>query len=266
MQDILQHAPVAREAGACAEAWLRLDAAGEICACNDAAAELLGGSENDLRGRPINALIPALPLRRHTPGYNRAYVDLWYARGARQRLLAFKRDGGALPLDVTVRTVKADRSIAFVVGMRPAHVVAERDPGLADLERSLDGAAEAAMVFSREGIIEYVNRAFETLTGFARDEAVGRTPAILRSGVQGREFCGALWQTLRAGKCYHGRVVNRRKDGTNCYEDLTIRPFVNSRGAVTHFVALGTMPAGVPQPRGVSERPDGVCAGEPARA
>src|SRR5476649_1022299 len=102
MLDSMLHEPLEQTVRGSADACLGLDVDGEIRACNSLAAELLGGSEQDLRGRPITALIPALPLRRSTRGYNLAYVGLWYANNARRRLLGVRHDGRALPLEIAV--------------------------------------------------------------------------------------------------------------------------------------------------------------------
>lgn len=225
---------------ASAEACLGLDADGEIRACNSPAAELLDGSRQDLRGRPITAFIPALPLRRNTTGYNLAYIGLWYANGERRPLIGVRPDGRALPLEIAVNVLKQEKSISYLVGMQPAATEPDLGQRMRELEQSLDGAAEAAMITNLDGIIEYVNSAFEALAGFTREEAVGRSPAILKSGAHSRDFYAALWKTLGAGKSYHGLLVNRRKDGTILYENLMIRPFADHRGTATHFVALGT--------------------------
>jgi PAS domain S-box-containing protein len=220
-------------------ACLGLDADGEIRACNSAASDLLGGSAHDLRGKPITALIPALPLRRNTTGYNVAYIGLWYAHGARRRLLGVHRDG-LLPLEIGVTVVNTGKPPSYLVGMqRPAAEsnLAER---VRELQQSLDGAVEAAMITNRDGIVEYANSAFKSLTGYTRDEAIGRSFAMLRSARHGREFCAALWKSLAAGEHYHGLFVVRKKEGTIFYANLMMWPFVDSQGTATHFVALGT--------------------------
>ena len=239
MLDLALHAQLAQTVGADTRACLGLDAHGEIRACNSPAEELLGGSGHDLRGQPITAVIPALPLRPDTPGYNLAYVGLWYANGTRRRLLGVHRDG-LLPLEIAVSVMKTGNSPSYLVGIQPAAAGSGLDQGMGELQQSLDGRPESAMITKRDGIIEYVNSAFEARTGFTRDEAVGRTSAILRSPTHGREFYAALWKSLAAGKHYHGLFVVRKKDGTVFHANLMMWPFTDSRGTATHFVALGT--------------------------
>jgi two-component system NtrC family sensor kinase len=103
---------------------------------------------------------------------------------------------------------------------------------------ALDAAANAVVITDRDGLIVWVNRAFTDLTGFTADEAVGRTPTILKSGEQEPRVYRDLWATIRAGRVWRGRLVNRRKDGSVYTEDETITPVTGADGAVTHFIAV----------------------------
>ena len=103
---------------------------------------------------------------------------------------------------------------------------------------ALDATANAIVITDRDGLIVWVNRAFTRLTGFSADEAVGRTPTILKSGEQEPRVYRDLWATIRAGQVWRGRLVNRRKDGSVYTEDETITPVTDADGAITHFIAV----------------------------
>jgi PAS domain S-box-containing protein len=107
-----------------------------------------------------------------------------------------------------------------------------------DLARALEQTADSVMIVNRDGIIEYVNPAFEAMTGFSREEAVGRTPALLRSGVQMPRFYATLWTTILAGRTFHAVLTNRSRDGRMFDEQLTITPMRDDEGTVTHFIAV----------------------------
>jgi sigma-B regulation protein RsbU (phosphoserine phosphatase) len=89
-----------------------------------------------------------------------------------------------------------------------------------------------------EGQIQYVNRAFEDMTGWPSAEAVGRTPRLLRSGKHDRAYYEDLWGTLLRGDVHRGTIVNVRKDGTTWYSGQTITPIRDASGEVASFVAL----------------------------
>ena len=102
-------------------------------------------------------------------------------------------------------------------------------------ERSPD----ALLVTDARGVIEYVNPAFEKLSGLTRAELLGRTPAILKSGAHDAAFYRRLWRRLLAGKPYRGVFVNRRKDGRLFFDEEIILPVITRSGKPSHFVSSG---------------------------
>ena len=108
----------------------------------------------------------------------------------------------------------------------------------ARLSLAVEQAAEAIMVTDPRGNIAYVNPAFETVTGYRRDEVLGQNPRILKSGKQDAEFYRALWETLTRGEAWTGRFFNRRKDGTLYEAEAVISPVRDSAGRVVNFVAV----------------------------
>jgi PAS domain S-box-containing protein len=106
------------------------------------------------------------------------------------------------------------------------------------LATAAEQAAEAIVITDAQGRIVYVNPAFEKVSGYAAAEAIGQNPRILQSRRQPPAFYQRLWETLHRGEHWHGRFVNRRKDGTLYEEDATISPVRDERGAITHYVAV----------------------------
>jgi diguanylate cyclase (GGDEF)-like protein/PAS domain S-box-containing protein len=105
--------------------------------------------------------------------------------------------------------------------------------------RYAEQCPDAVIVTDRAGRIEYVNRACERLTGYARDELVGRTSAVLKSGTHEADFYRRLWSTLRAGEEFRAVFANRKKNGELYYEEKIIRPLRNGSGDTTGFASFG---------------------------
>jgi PAS domain S-box-containing protein len=110
---------------------------------------------------------------------------------------------------------------------------------LCELAAIVEQCDDLVCVTDRDGSIEYVNPAFERATGYARDEVIGETPSLLKSGAHDAAFYTALWDTLLAGHPFQARFVNRRKDGARFFEDKTITPVHDRDGEITHFVCTG---------------------------
>lgn len=99
-------------------------------------------------------------------------------------------------------------------------------------------AREGIMVTSARGLILDVNEAFTRITGYEREEAIGRSPSILSSGRQGKGFYVALWRDLVERGYWSGEIWNRRKTGEMYAELLTISAIRDEHGATAQYVAL----------------------------
>ncbi len=105
------------------------------------------------------------------------------------------------------------------------------------LAAAIEQSEEGVMITDPDGMIEYVNPAFERITGYSPAEAIGRHSRMLKSGKQDQAFYERLWDTIVSGRTWTGRFINRRKDGTHFFEDCTISPVFGSDGRIERFVA-----------------------------
>jgi PAS domain S-box-containing protein len=110
---------------------------------------------------------------------------------------------------------------------------------LALLSSAVDQTADNVFITDKEGCILYVNAAFESHTGYAREEAIGRTPRLLKSGDHEPGFYEGLWTTILDGHVFRGEFVNRKKSGETYHEEKTIAPVRDAEGRITHFVSAG---------------------------
>jgi PAS domain S-box-containing protein len=105
------------------------------------------------------------------------------------------------------------------------------------LETAIEQAADAIVLTDKHGTITYVNPAFERITGFGRNEAIGRKPSILKSGRHDQAFYAQLWDTILAGNIWRGRMVNRSKSGALFVEDAVIAPVRDESDHTVGFIA-----------------------------
>ena len=106
------------------------------------------------------------------------------------------------------------------------------------LARAVDQTADSIMITDRRGIVEYVNPAFEKVTGYSAAEVLGRKPGILKSGQHDAGFYRDLWGKLISGDSFRGTIVNRKKSGDLFWSEQTISPIKDQTGATTHFVSV----------------------------
>lgn len=103
---------------------------------------------------------------------------------------------------------------------------------------AIDQASESILFTDLDGSILYVNQGFEKSTGYTRQEVLGKNPRILKSGKQPDSYYRQMWKTLQRGEGWHGRFVNRRKDGQLFEEDVTISPVRNTQNRIVSYVAV----------------------------
>ena len=113
------------------------------------------------------------------------------------------------------------------------------EQSLRKLSCAVEQSADTIFIANSEGIIEYVNPAFETLTGYSRQEVTGKAQSILKTDLQAPVLYSELWETIRAGDVCRGIVVNRKKNGEVYYVDESISPIRDAEGRITHFVSNG---------------------------
>jgi PAS domain S-box-containing protein len=106
------------------------------------------------------------------------------------------------------------------------------------LSRVVEQTADSVVLTDTQGIIQYVNPAFEITTGFSRDEALGKTPRILKSGLHDAEFYRQMWSQFMHGLAFKGMVINRKKTGELYWAQQTITSMRDESGLLTHFVSV----------------------------
>jgi PAS domain S-box-containing protein len=106
------------------------------------------------------------------------------------------------------------------------------------LAMAVEQATNIILITDLDGKIQYVNPAFERVTGYDQSEILGKTPRVLRSGEHSPEFYRRLWQTLLEGAVWKGHLRNKKKDGSLYEEDATISPLRNKEERVVGYVGV----------------------------
>jgi diguanylate cyclase (GGDEF)-like protein/PAS domain S-box-containing protein len=200
-------------------------------------AEVLAGLARQSEGRVVGAN-KAAP---HIVGHSRSGLSGWTVvlRGEPEVLLgSLYRElawaGAAIAL-----TLLGGGAIAWQFNrMQDSYEAAERRLRLA--ASVFNTTAEGIMLADAERRIIEVNRAFETMSGYARHELIGQPTRILRSGKQDRGYYERMWQALAEHGHWHGQLWDRRSDGTLFAAHLAITRVCNQSGAVSHYIALFT--------------------------
>jgi two-component system, cell cycle sensor histidine kinase and response regulator CckA len=133
-----------------------------------------------------------------------------------------------------VRTMRCALSLHSTQQQRHA-----AEQSLRQLFCAVENSADTILVTDGEGTIEYVNPAFETITGYSLQEIIGKSQNILNSELHAPLLYRELWETIRTGDGDRSIAVKRRKNGEVYYADESVRPIRNAEGEITHYVCNG---------------------------
>ncbi len=138
--------------------------------------------------------------------------------------------------------VVKDSQLAFLVELPKRVVESVKRHRLEQMNRlliqALESARDGVAITDLQGVILNVNQALEQMTGYSRQELLGQTPRLLKSGVHPPEFYAALWRTILGRDSWLGELTNRRKDGGLFQASAAISPIVDPHGRMTHFVGI----------------------------
>jgi diguanylate cyclase (GGDEF)-like protein/PAS domain S-box-containing protein len=150
-------------------------------------------------------------------------------------------------LDGSIRIVRQEGEITRDEKGEPIRMlgivqdITDRRHSAAQLDlaaRIFDNSIEGITITDAQGLIQKVNPAFTTITGYTAEEVSGRNPRILKSDRHDQEFYRRLWESLLAKGFWQGEIWNRRKNGQVYPEWLTITSIMSAMGQITNYVAI----------------------------
>jgi diguanylate cyclase (GGDEF)-like protein/PAS domain S-box-containing protein len=152
------------------------------------------------------------------------------------------RDGMTRAVELHGAIMKRAGRDLLLVALKDAGAAAEPDTANADALKLAalvyQHSDEAMVVTDADGVIISINAAFTRVTGYSEDEAIGRSPSMLRSGRQSAAFYREMWDTLNATGTWRGQLINRRKNGEEYVERLTISTIRDHAGMAQRYVGL----------------------------
>lgn len=217
------------------------DQRGVVESFNRRAEQIFGYTAGEVLGRDVRLL--STEWEHCTPGGQCAQArggEATCSMPGRCEGVGRRKDGSAFPMEWSISAAELDSDVLFISVVRDISARKAAEAELAKLAGALDQTADSVIITDREGRIEYVNPAFEQTTGFSREEVMGRTSGMVRSGRHSPGFYARLWKTISRGEVFREVFINRRKNGAVYYEEKTISPVRDPlSGEITHYVSTG---------------------------
>ena len=220
---------------------ISIDAEDRLIDFNPAAVSMFGWKREEVIGRTMaEFLIP----ERYREDYRRSLAR--YLRTGETHILdrrieiaALRRDGTEFPVELAVTPIREGDRIIFTAYIRD---ITERKQAEAELHIAAKAfeSQEGMFITDADGVIQRVNKAFVETTGYSAEEAIGKTPAILKSGRHDAAFYQAIRATLERDGRWQGEIWNRRKNGEIYPEWQTISVARGADGQINHYISAFT--------------------------
>jgi diguanylate cyclase (GGDEF)-like protein/PAS domain S-box-containing protein len=211
---------------------------GVISSWNRGAEKMYGYATAEAVGRDSSLLVPANRRAEVRAVMERVHRGLPVECLETQRLT---KTGFVLDVSLSVSPIKdAAGQVTGASAIARDITLGKRSSEQLKLQSAaLEAAANAIVITDYEGTIVWVNRAFVAMTGYNKEEVLGKNTRVLKSGEQSQSYYANLWSTISAGKVWCGEIVNKRKDGTIYTEEMTITPVIRDPHNPTNRYFIG---------------------------
>lgn len=211
------------------------DATGEILLANPAAEGMYGRNRSELVGSQITTLIPIAHRPAHSSRFNGGASQIL---GTLVETEGLRADESIFPIELRLSEVTGEGSPAYVATIRDITDRKKAEEELNVRLAALDAAAEMVMITDSHGIIEYVNNAFTDQTGYEPEDVIGTNARIQKSTQHEQVIYVDIWARISSGNVWNGTLINRRKDGSEYPEEMTITPVLRNDGEILRFIAI----------------------------
>jgi len=151
----------------------------------------------------------------------------------------YRLDGRDRTFETNLAPIFSDGEVTQIVGVsREITEAIEREESLRRFQTVVDQAGTAVYITDPDGVIQYVNRAFEELTGYSSNEAIGETPTILNADEHDETYFQELWETVRSGAVWEEVITDQRQSGEKYKAVQTIAPITDDHETITGYVAI----------------------------
>jgi two-component system, cell cycle sensor histidine kinase and response regulator CckA len=215
-----------------------VDLGGRFLKVNAVLSNYLGYTEEELRNLTIEEVTHPEDLEK-TAQMHDALVR-GNTEGYKLEKRYLRKDGSVIWADTYVSAIRdsGGKHVAAVGVILDTTKQRKLDEIRLRLATAVEQVVETIVITDTQGTIVYVNPAFERVTGYSREEAIGNNPRILRSGQHDERFYKNLWDTISSGAVWSGHFITRKKDGSLFEEEATISPIKDNSGNIVNYVAV----------------------------
>lgn len=190
----------------------------------------IGKKYNEIISNTASDILDRAILETNKKGYS---VGLQYSLELTQGLMWFE-------LSVAPIQYEFNNERRYIVLSKDITERKKIEDQLQQLNHAVEQSTSSIVITNLEGNLEYVNQQFLKTTGYTYEEVIGNNPSILNSGYTKKEDYKNMWDTIKSGGTWHGEFLNKKKNGSLYWEEVSISPVRNEDGDIINFLAIKT--------------------------
>jgi diguanylate cyclase (GGDEF)-like protein/PAS domain S-box-containing protein len=208
---------------------------------NPIACKILGYEKEELLGKNAHYLFHFHMNNKFTEQKNCPILKKIISNGSYESEEEFFKikNGNIIPIEINAKKLFHHNTYEIISIFRDLSIKKELESKALLLQTALNSCTDAIVITDKKANVEWANPAFEKLTGFNILEVEGKKPKeFVKSGLQTKEFYEEMWNTILSKKPWKGELINKRKDNSLYYEELSITPVLDFLGEIKHFIAI----------------------------
>ena len=218
---------------------MTINSEGVIIMVNRTLCNIFGYSHDEIVGENIQILVPEKSRKKYLEGLTQnTETSKSSILGQRLELEGSRKEGSIFPLETCITETKIGEDLFYTAAMRDITERKTAEENLIRIMAAIEQSAEAVVIADIDATIQYVNPAFTYITGYTKEDAIGKSPVILKSGKQTMTFYKELWSKISNGEVWKSHFINKKKDGTLYEEDATISSVRDASGKIVNYVAV----------------------------
>lgn len=206
---------------------------------NPAAEAMFGYRAEEVIGRNVNMLMP-FPYAEAHDGYVAAHLQSGIAKiiGQGREVVGLRRNGERFPIWLEVGRADLEGTPLFVGSLQDITERKRAEGEIRKLSLAIEQSPSVVIITDPEGQILYVNPRFTEVTGYTREEVLGRNPRFLKSGHTNSEAYEELWRVILEGEVWRGELLNRKKDHAHYWAAVAMASIRDQQGETSGYVAV----------------------------
>jgi len=214
------------------DAIVMLDHKGNISFWNDAAERIFGYSRLEIKGKNFfKHIVP-------TTDYGKFIKSIEESYGKTVEMECKRKNGESFPAELGVSEVEIQGKSNVIALLRDITGKKGEETEKRILLRAVEQSSAGIEISDTDGIIQYVNPKFTEITGYEKEEVVGKSRDMLKSDFNPEKKYKHLWETITSGNDWQGELHNKKKNGDLYWELSLISPIKGQDGNITHFVTI----------------------------